>query len=455
MGHTAFDILSKVSADTRTVTLPSRAGRVIMHAMRRWPVLLFVLFGACGPPTVSRVAPGDEGPLVVPCGGVIPIGRPVIASMDGQADRLRASCARGAGPECVFKIDIPVRASLRLGVESDELDAALALSRAADARDELACADDTPTGDTRHARLDATLDAGRYLIVVDSVDAASGFFELFAQLDPLPDLDQICASAMPISAGVPLRGSTRGEPDRLVATCAGGAKGPEVIHKLDLTRKSRVRIHQNSEFDGSLYVRARCEDPSTELICNDDFRDARSSQVTLSLEAGGYYIVTDSYSRQEAGSYGLLVERIDEPAPRTLNEACFEAEGVELREGRHELDTFTANSSTEGSCGGKDSPEVMFSFTLTEPRELAARLEHYELNAVLYVRSRCEDGSSEHACYRAPRLDQPPADAQRDRGELRVTLDPGRYFLVVDGSAAEDMGAASLVVRFGPPVPPL
>lgn len=426
-------------------------------SMRRWHVVLFFLLldAGCSAPSVAPVTAGRAGPLVIACGDLVPIGRPVIVSMQGQADRLRASCARGAGPECVLNIDIPVRASLRLGVESDELDAALALSRAGDPRDEIACADDTPTGDTRHARLDATLDAGRYQIVVDSVDAATGVFELFAQVDPLPDLDQVCATATPVVAGLALRGSTRGQPDRLVATCAGGAKGPEVIHKLELSRQSRVRIHQNSEFDGSLYVRGSCEDPSTELACNDDFVDGRSSQVVLTLSPGDYYVVTDSFSRGEAGSYGLLVERIDEPAPRSLADACAEAEGAELVVGRHELDTFTAPSSMAGSCGGKDSPEVVFSFALTEPRELAARLEHPELNAVLYVRSRCEDVTSEQACYVAPRLDRSPAEPRNDSGELRVTLEPGRYFLVVDGSAAEDMGAASLVVRFGPPVPPL
>jgi hypothetical protein len=425
--------------------------------MRRRSLLLLTLLGtACSAPQLTPLASaGHEGPLIVPCGAVIPIGRPVIASMDGQADKLRASCARGAGPECILTIDVPERASLRIGVESDELDAALALSRAGDPRDEIACADDTPTGDTRHARLDATLDAGRYQIVVDSVDAATGVFELFAQLDPLPSLDQVCSAAVPIVAGLPMRGSTRGEPDRLVATCAGGAKGPEVIHKLEVARKSRLRIHQNGEFDGSLYVRARCEDPSTELACNDDFTDGRSSQVTLTADPGSYFIVTDSYSRGEAGSYGLLVERIDEPVSRPLADVCVEAEGVALVAGTQELDTFTASSSTQGSCGGKDSPEVIFSFTVDAPRELQARLEHAELNAVLYVRSRCDDVSSEQACYQTPRLDRSPSEPPRDSGELRVTLEPGRYFLIVDGSAAEDMGAATLVARFGPPVPPL
>src|SRR5262245_2383960 len=117
--------------------------------MRRCPVLILSLLGAaCGAPSTAQTVRfgTDTGPLLVACGGVLPLGRPVIASMDGQADKLRASCARGAGPECILQIDIPARASLRLGVESDELDAALALARASDPHDEIACADDTPTG---------------------------------------------------------------------------------------------------------------------------------------------------------------------------------------------------------------------------------------------------------------------------------------------------------------------
>jgi hypothetical protein len=110
-------------------------------------------------------------------------------------------------------------------------------------------------------------------------------------------------------------------------------------------------------------------------------------------------------------------------------------------------------STFAGSCGGEGAPEHVLAFRVEVPRELSARLLDPELNGVLYVRAACADPSSELACLKLPPRERLPG--RREPSELRVTVEPGTYYLFVDGASSSDMGAATLSVRFGPPVPPL
>lgn len=361
---------------------------------------------------------------------------------------LRASCVRGAAPECLFRLDVPKRAELRASLETSDFDGALVLYDATGEARELRCVDDSPSGDVHHARFAQTLAAGSYLLAVDGSSGEAGEFELFTELEPLPTVGEACAHARPLAPGVGARDSTRGGTNLFGASCGGGAEGPEHVYAISLVRPSRVRIRMRSEYDGSLYLRAHCEDPSSELTCNDDLPASGQSGLTARLASGTYYVYADSYSREQSGAYQLGLERVDEPEPERVESLCTRLErGAPLTSGLHEIDTLSGSDRLAGSCGGEGAPELVLPLEVRTPTLLSATLEQLELNAVLYVRRVCDDAVSELACYVVPRIEGEPISAPTG---LRTQLAPGRYVLVVDGYAPADMGAASLRIALTP-----
>jgi hypothetical protein len=138
---------------------------------------------------------------------------------------VRASCVRGAAPECVFAFQVDERSELRAALETSDFDGSLTLFDASGgAPKELRCVDDLPQGDFHHARLESALPPGSYMLVVDGANGQAGEFELFTELEPLPSLSDLCASARPLIPGVALRESTRGGSNAFTATCACASK---------------------------------------------------------------------------------------------------------------------------------------------------------------------------------------------------------------------------------------
>jgi hypothetical protein len=369
-------------------------------------------------------------------------------------DQLTASCVRGAAPECLFTLDVARRADLRVSLETNDFDGALAIYDAAGSPNrprELRCVDDVPNGDTHHSRLELALPPGRYLLAVDGANGETGEFELFAELETIETIEHACAAALPLAPGLTLRDSTRGGENRFHATCGGGALGPEHVHTISVDRPSRLRVRQQAEYDGSLYLRARCEDASTELACNDDFQSNLRSQLTARVAPGTYYLFSDSYSREQSGDYALTYEQFAEPPATSADLVCSGlASQKPLAAGTRELDTMYGSAAFAGSCGGAGAPEVTLTFRVESPTTMAARLDDAEFNAVLYVRKLCQDERSEVACFVAPRVDRPPSELEMSSPALVMPLERGTYALVVDGFEATDIGAATLRLAFSP-----
>jgi hypothetical protein len=407
----------------------------------------------CGgkPPTPRSTLPGEAAPSgVVACGRDVPlpVGLPVLSTTLVGTDELQGSCVRGTAAECAFVLDVPTRADLRLSLESLDFDGALVLYEANEGTSELACADDTPLGDSHHSRVEATLEAGRYVVTVEGSAGQGGQFSLFAELDPLPPLSEACARARTLVPGQSLRGSTRGAPNQFAASCAGGAAGPDRGHTFELGTPARVRVRQQSEHDGALHLRTGCDDAATEVACNDDVSDSAHSMLTAELAPGRHYVFSDSFSRAQSGDYVLSLELAEVPPKRGAVAVCAEAERAPLSAGEWELDTFEAPSELASSCGGAGAPERIFTLELASEMGVLMELLDPEFNAVIYVLAECADERSELTCFRAPRVDQAPERGARAPRVLGATLGPGRYAVVVDGQRANDMGAATLHVHF-------
>jgi len=393
---------------------------------------------------VPRDVPVPES--IVACGTKVPLplGTPVLSSTLVGDDLARGSCVRGTAPECVFMLDVPARSDVRLSLESADFDGALVLADA-ERVSELLCVDDSPTGDTHHARIETTLEAGRYAVMVEGANGEAGQFALFAEVDPLPAPAQACAQATPLSAGASLRGSTRSAPNQFGATCSGGAEGPDRVHVFTLREPTRVRIWQQGEHDGTLYLRSRCEDPGSEIMCRADAGPGFSALLTAELAAGSYYVFTDSFARSQSGDYVLSMEQALPPLNATVSASCTAANAAPLVPGEYEIDTLYAPSVMAGNCGGERAPERLFHLSLKEETTIQVELLEAEFDAVIYLRVECEDERSEISCARAPRAEL-SAESEVAAQPFIATIGPGEYTLGIDGQFENQMGATRLRV---------
>jgi hypothetical protein len=409
------------------------------------------VLSACGGSQAARPESGPKTRVsTLACGAFaeLHVGTSTFSSTDEGTHALHGSCSESALPACVFTLDVPARADARLRLESSGFDGALALfGGPREHAVELACVDDTPSGDPLHARVDATLPAGRYWVVVDSADGSQGEFELFVELDALEPLSEACAAPRTLREGITLRDSTRGGANQFSSTCASGAPGPDHVYALSVPEPSRVRVRQSSEYDGALTLRKTCADPSSEVACNDDGPEAMHSALTARVDAGTYYLIADSFSEGQSGEYTLTAERVPEPPARTLAEVCDESDALPVAPGHHELDTLRELSRMEGSCGGVGAPEQRLHFEVHEPSLLRGTLVQPEFASVVYLLRDCRDEATEVACFDSTvsKKDAEPLPLSFER-----ELSPGAYTLVLDGKTAEDMGATGLSFSLEP-----
>ncbi len=134
-----------------------------------------------------------------------------------------------------------------------------------------------------------------------------GDFEMDVEVRSTREMQQQCTQAPLLRPGTAATGSTSGA-DEFHASCAGGARSPEALYRLQLRRRQHVRLSLETSFDGALYIRRDCLDESTELACNDDHMDTRHSLIETTLDRGTYYVFVDGYSSGGQGTYTLNVE---------------------------------------------------------------------------------------------------------------------------------------------------
>jgi hypothetical protein len=418
-----------------------------------WMSAAFALACAASAPNRQKQQLAERASCGIDAPVALVFGRPITSSTAAGESRREGSCVRAAAPECLYRFEVPVRSDLRASLLSADFDGALSLLGGEDSgAAELSCTDDAPLGDTHHSRLDLTLEPGSYVLAVDGASGEGGRFELFAELEPLPAVAEVCAGAPELEEGVYVRGSTRGGASVFAASCGARAGGPDDVYRFALDRPARVRIQEHSDFDAVLSLRSQCEEPASELACSDDGVEGRV-MLSAELAAGQYYVVVDGYARGEGGDYVLAIERAEPRAPLSAAAACAQARSIAVDGVRHELDTLYASAAVSGSCGGKDAPEVLFRFKLTRRSLVTAELSQLELNAALFVRRSCQDEASELACVLIARGDREFAPLPAPRKALSLELEAGEYVLGVDGQQGSDMGAATLQLSAAPAGP--
>jgi hypothetical protein len=376
---------------------------------------------------------GGRGTCSAPI--ALTLGTPVRGNTSQFENTMSGTCIRGGeAPETVYSFTLERRAQITAVLNSEYDGALYVLGTCGEMRSEIACNDDAPT--TARSEVSATLDPGTYYLVVDGFGSASGEYELMVEAMELQALAQVCQGAPTLQSGQAVTGRTTGQPNYFTATCAGGARSPDRVYAIDVPSRSRMRVRMQSTYDGAIYVRSDCQNPNAEIACNDDHRDTRHSMLVTTVDPGRYYIFADGFSSGSQGDYSLRADLAPLSGGNVPADTCAAAGTITAGQDIV-FDTFPASDDMAGSCGGQGAPDLVYRLDVPSRMRLRARLADPEFAGVLYLQRQCGTSTSEVVC----------SGASRRGTELDANLQPGQYFLVVDGAGADQFGAGRLEVQ--------
>jgi hypothetical protein len=386
-------------------------------------------------------AASDKNPAELASGGtceapsVITPGRVYSGSTEEGTDDAEGSCAGSAGGrERVYRLDLATRQRVVIEL-SAEFDTVLYLRQGdcADDSSEVKCNDDAGP---KRSRIDAVLDPGSYFVFVDGYGDEAGTYRLNVVSRDAPTLSEVCRGARPLAASSRVVGALGEGFDNVSATCGREAKGIDAPFRFDLATRSRVRFVERSvDFRPVVHVRRVCEDASTELGCGDS--GFHEDEVAWSgvLDPGAYWVFADGADEGIPGGYTLSAETAVETAIRSSDappgDTCGDAVQLTGMTGRVEGDTFAARDDVPLSCANAGGADVVYRLDLARRSRVTARLVGDESSHALALERTCGERSTEMSC-----------GLMVDR-----VVEPGPYFLVVDGTRPESLGRFALAYR--------
>lgn len=242
-----------------------------------------------------------------------------------------------------------------------------------------------------------------------------------------------------------VQGDTSGASNRRFdSECA--AQGPDWIYDLDLRafrEPVTASIGLRAAFDGSLRLEAgRFEDPFL-LACNEDQAPgAREAFLGLTLEPARYRLIVDGETPSDAGAFELALELAAQDVRCALpppNDRCADAVPIDPRSGVQTFFGSTRCASDQvdplWECGNfydRDG-DVFYSLDLSAfeaPVRLHARTDLAPTNfpnSIFVTRDVNGSCSPAFVCNTSPTA----------QTQLWAKLEPGRYFLGVEGSEGQ------------------
>jgi len=332
------------------------------------------------------------------CGGAS--GAEVVYSFTlDEVSRIRATATRTSGsfdPVVYLRSDCPTPSSEPIG----------------------GCADES-TGAVEEVDVDY-LGPGTHYVFVDSAGGVAGTFELLVEKLPAPPTNDRCSGAKTMSEGVTENGTTEYARDDTTGDCTTG--NVDVFYELTLAQPRRVLIDlTNATTEHALYVQGTCGDYATQIACSSTVAADERIEF-LNLDAGTYTVVVEA----EAGGTGTfdLVYNTFQPVP---NDTCTAPIPLEDGVPRTGDTTVGARDAETASCdGGGSTPDVIYSYTLTEDRTVELSVTT-DFDAAVSIRNpSCSEAGDEVVC-----ADNVAAAATEAINFRRQAA--GTYYVVVDG----------------------
>lgn len=216
-----------------------------------------------------------------------------------------------------------------------------------------------------------------------------------------------------------------------------------------------MRLSLYGNYDTALYLRRACMDASTELACNDDANEeeTRRSELVQELDPGEYFVFVDGYKDNSRGQFMLNVTAqaaggptpvaTDAGVPTTPETSRVCAGAVSLQPNTTVQGATTGRQdSLHASCAEvTSSPDQVYALRLEQRSHVRVELTG-DYDTALYLRSDCAQESTELACN---------DDLENNRASgVELDLDPGTYYVVVDGYAGTSAGNYALSTRVTP-----
>jgi hypothetical protein len=373
----------------------------------------------------------------------LPIGTPVAGSTASTADYFTASCGLSGGADQVYALDVATRSRLRVRMQST-YDGSLYMRNACgDASTEFACNEDFGSGTNL---INMTIDPGHYFVFADGANSSdAGDFSLLAETAPLTGsapAGDTCASAVAwdAAAGTAVAADTFSAADDLAGSC-GGSGSPDTIYRIDIRSRTRVRASfADAEFPPVAYLRSSCTDTTTEIACLNPMAASGTVALDQTLTPGTYYLVVDGAGGADAFGAANVSLQLDDLG--ALDAACRGAPA--LRPGTQAQGTTAGESNgfTATCAGGAASPDRVYRLVIRRRSTVRISSEQTEWDGAIYIRSDCTDATTELGCN---------DDAGDNRHSMIETeLEPGTYYVFMDGFASGNAGEYTLDVEVTP-----
>jgi hypothetical protein len=357
------------------------------------------------------------------------------------ASSIHWSCAAADGPAAVYRVHVDQRKRLIVDLTA-KFDAVMGLFRSTagdaylcDPSNELECSDDSE-GATTKSHIEFVADPGDYGLVIGGYDASDrGDFEVRTRLEDPPSLEKFCSAARPLVAGIKQTDSIGGNGSNFQASC-GASAGDEVLYKLDVKQRSRVRLEgRSSAGDVVLSMRRRCEDETSEEVCSNTYKIDGYSWLGTK-EPGVYTVFADTADPTRSGSIDLTAEVAPELGTGTADgDTCKDARPISSTPSIV-IDTFAASADIQTGCTADAGADVVYKLDVKTKSHITITPGEDEGAHVVAIQKTCGDRRGEVAC-----------DALSTGRPIEATLDAGAYFLVVKAKRADAYGRVKIAIR--------
>ena len=243
----------------------------------------------------------DEAPGACDCPVDVTVPSTTRGDTTGMPSLYDGSCAYGTGSsEVVHRLVLTSPTDVHIDVDGYGLYPYVYIREGTCDGTELGCSYYYYSG------IDVSLTAGTYYIIVDGYNSSySGGFTLtldtFVPPTPVTGNDT-CGSAHVLTADGSYGGNNSTMTNTAEGTCSWST-GADAWFMFTLTSPSTVTLSTSgTDYYNVLYVR-RDSCTGTEVGCDRGY----SSDLTLSLTAGTYYVVVDAYTTSYSGDYVLTV----------------------------------------------------------------------------------------------------------------------------------------------------
>lgn len=294
---------------------------------------------------------------------------------------------------------------------------------------EIDCNDDDDSTSGLQSRLQVqTFESSDTWVIVDGANKAHGSFKLRASTVNNVVAVGTCAEALSLSPGQTTTAQMADLPSGATSTCLE-AEGETARFQFDIKETSDVVIDTfGSNFDTVVAVFSDCQDPKSEVGCNDNAEHAEQSRVSLAaLPAGNYSVVISAaHKLANLDLIGTLVVRLDIAKPTPIG-TCENPHVIE-KPGIYTGTTRFSPDRHEGHmCSVWHGPEQVYRLDIPAGgANVVLDTQGSSFDTTLFVRKGdCNLESAEVAC------NEDNGASLQARSEM--ALEEGTYFVFVDG----------------------